>query len=58
MTQGGSISPMISNVVVYVVLHNCVSLVVDLEGVLGQEGFGRDIHRMMAYLYVNNGIIA
>ena len=60
VTQGYPFSPTIFNVVVDVVLRHWVYVVSEEEKEVeeGPEGFGRDIHRLMEYLYANDGILA
>ena len=48
MTQGDPLSPIVFNVVVDAVIQNWVSVVAEVEGGSGPEGFGRDIHWMAA----------
>ena len=58
MIQRDPLSPTISNVVVDAVLCKWVSVVAYLEGESGSKGFGRDLQRMVAYLYSDNGVLA
>ena len=60
VTQGGTLSPMILNLVVDAVLRYWATVVAATEGVaeLDIEGFEQDIQRLAAYLYCDNIILA
>ena len=60
VTQGGTLSPMILNLVVDAVLRYWATVVAATEGVaeLDIEGFEQDIQRLAAYLYANYGPLA
>ena len=57
VTQEDPLSPTIFNVMVDVFLRNWASVVEEVEGDAGPESFGRDVHRLVAYLYAENGLL-
>ena len=59
MTQGEPFSPIILNVVEDAVLWQWVTVVADMEDTWdpSTEGFGRDIQRLAAYFYADDGLM-
>ena len=56
VTQGDPLSPTIFNVVVYAVVHFCISLVAG--GAEGQDGWGRDVVHCANLFYADDELVA
>ena len=57
ITKGEPLSPTILNIVVCAVLRHWLSVFSETEVETGPEGFGRDVQRMVAYVYAKDGLI-
>ena len=55
ITKGRFLPTTIFNMVVDAVVRHWFLAIVEAEGKIGSEGFGRDVQRLAAYFHANNG---